>query len=160
MDVQTRSFLLFTYFSAARHGSGIKRAQYKHSTLVVKVQPSLLMNNAEYFELIVHLEDVDGDLEQGRTLEFALAMLIEDFYYFPPDQNKVRNIVVITKSLLLSLRYLNAVHPKTLEFFESHLAGITEQEIRAELEPQSFEHFEELLSRLKSKVKSGVAFLE
>ncbi|GAA4340110.1 hypothetical protein [Flaviaesturariibacter amylovorans] len=115
----------------------------------------------KYYELLVLLEEsVDSGLEQGRSLNHSVGILIDDFYNQPASTNRVSNLIVIIKSLLLSFRYLGTVHREGVEFYRKHESMVSETDLSTELEPDEIEHFKEMRQDLERKIGTITSFLD
>jgi hypothetical protein len=113
------------------------------------------MKNWEYFELIAtYYRTYFALIEQGVNTIEANNRVIDDFYFFPENENVLSNLISLIQNINIQVSLFKKVYKSSANTFLSQLQLVNNELLSQELNNKEVEHLKESIKELKAKLKT------
>ena len=113
------------------------------------------MKNWNYFELVAtYYIAYFALIEQGVNVIEANDRIIDDFYFYPEDENVLSNLISIIQNITIQLCLLKKVHKSSIDAFQKQLLLLNNDVLNQELNAKEYEHLKESIEELLIKLRT------
>ncbi len=112
------------------------------------------MKNWEYNELVATYYNAYFSLiEQGCNTQEANNRTMDDFWFFPTEENIIQNLISISIFIKIEISFFKKLKRSTLECFTLQKKLITKDLINKELNQEEKDLLEELLEENQKRIE-------
>jgi hypothetical protein len=117
------------------------------------------MKNWKYNELIATYYNAYFSLvEQGVDIDQANNRNVDDFWFYPEEENIVPNLISIILYLKIQISFFKKVQLISIELFNKQLSLINEEILNGELDLEEIELLKESIEEIQIKLRTTPNF--
>lgn len=114
------------------------------------------MKNWKYNELVAtYYNAYFSTIEQGATIDEANNINIDNFWFYPEEENIVSNLISIMLYLKIEISFSKKIHTTSIEIFNKQLSLINEEMLNKELVLEEIELFKEFVEDIQIKLRTS-----
>lgn len=113
------------------------------------------MRNWNYKELKQTINEAYYDqLDQNQTKEQSIALVFEDFYFYPEEENVIENLIITIETTIIFIREFGYLRQKRVDFLKQYLAHVTDELLSIELSEEERKAFDSDISYVLNKLNT------
>lgn len=113
------------------------------------------MKNWTYNELITCISNnFQSQIEQGLPISQAIGLVLEDFWFYPENENVIENLIDIIEIIKLRIDNLGIAYSKSIELYERQLNLLTDELLKTQLTNEEEILLKQSITDLNEKLKN------
>lgn len=113
------------------------------------------MKNWNYNELITCINsNFQSQINQGLPISQAIGLVLEDFWFYPENENIIENLIDIIEVIKLRIDNLEIVYSTSIELYQHQLNLLTDDLLKTQLTTEEAILLKQSIIDLNEKLKN------